>query len=147
MNYNDEDAYKIYIVYILFIIIWIIIVIFLKIHDNFIIVVPPIIFLYSIYCVKDMDPDMDLFQTSFIVVGIIFAVPLLTLLSDKKHINFNKSCNIISLAVIFILISYIPICKTENTLFIWKHCRSCMETISIILFIYVLLSFFCLSTC
>lgn len=147
MEYTEYQIYWIKFVYILNIVLWIVIVFCLEIYNKYgslILLIPIILFMVGIFNANclDLETSKQIFQTSFIVIGVIFAIPLLTFLNTKNHYDIVHITQLVMIAIILILVSYLHICLAQENIPIWNHCRSCFETMAITLFIYVLLNYF-----
>jgi small-conductance mechanosensitive channel len=147
LKYSKNEIFWIRSLYIIFIIIWIIIVAYFRLYTQGIVLIlflPPIIFLIAAANIQHMNHSSanDIFAVTFIFVGIVFALPLLKWLSNKEHVDFNFISHIIVLAIMLLMISYIHICVSPEFSRIWRHGRSCLEIMAVILFIYVLSMYF-----
>lgn len=146
-KYTDEQIFWIKSIYIIFIIIWIIIVAVLKIYSDvasIVLFIPPILFIIAFFNVEYVDCGCanDILQTTFIFVGIIFALPLLKWLSKEQNVNFKKVSTVILFAVLLLILSYLHIFISPQANIIWKYCRSCLEVMSITLFVYAISLYF-----
>lgn len=84
--------------------------------------------------------ESDVFTTTFITVGLMMSMPLLTFFNKEKP---NKELNhVVFLAMIAVLLSYLHIWGDGTYRHVSKISRSCLETIGITLYIYVLTNFF-----
>ena len=85
----------------------------------------------------------DMFSTTFITMGLVISMPLITFLNKDKP---NKELNhIIFLAMISTLLSYLHIWGDGVYRHVSKISRSCLETMAITLYIFVLVIFFLLT--
>lgn len=146
-KYTDTQVISIIIVYVFFSILWIVIVIFFELYKkptSIILILPLILFsiaLCNVYCMTK-ESTKELFQTSFITIGILFSIPLLTLINKESDDNVNHITQIIVIAIVLILFSYLHICSAPGYEIVWVHCSNCLETMAITLFLYCLLTYF-----
>jgi hypothetical protein len=69
-------------------------------------------------------------------------------LEEKERINKEKKkehdniTSIILLAMVLALLSFLHVWVDDKWMCVWKHCRSSFETMSIVLFIYILICYF-----
>lgn len=168
--------------YIIFTFIWILLCIANKLYDNiaaYVLLIPFVIFMFGYFnaeCTCNTEVESDVFGVSFVSIGILVSIPLLTLFnkddgnkkaSDKQDDNSkndnsvpeiknedemkkqeekeksSKRLNhIIFLAMISVLLIYLPIWVGYHDRHIYKAARSCLETFSITLYIYAIMIFF-----
>ena len=134
-------------VYIFFIVFWILLVWYFDLYKkitSIVLVIPIIVFVLALCNINCMTEEStkELFQTSFVTIGIIFSVPLLTLVSRESNLDVQHITQIIIIAIVMILLSYLHICTYPGYEVIWKHCCNCFETMAIVLFIYCLITYF-----
>uniref|UniRef100_A0A6C0AEW1 Uncharacterized protein n=1 Tax=viral metagenome TaxID=1070528 RepID=A0A6C0AEW1_9ZZZZ len=134
-------------IYIGFIIFWIILVWFFELYNkitSIILIIPIVIFLTNLYNIESFSEETcaEIFETSFITIGIIFAIPFLTLINKESGIDVTHVTQLIILAVVLILCSYFHIFTSPEGIIIWKHFTNCFETMAITIFIYCLLTYF-----
>lgn len=92
--------------------------------------------------IADDDIEDGVLSTTFITMGLIISLPLLTYMNKDSQ---NKELNhIIFLAMISTLLSYIHIWVDKNERHVCKIIRSCLETIAVTLYIFALTIFFIL---
>lgn len=146
--YTDTQILWIRGIYVLFTIIWVFIVCFFNLANIskawIILFIPIILFIIAFFNVEAISCQLnkEVFQTSFIVIGIIFALPLLTWMNKDDSSKFEQISDVVILAIVFTLLSYYHLWVSYEYMIVWKHCRSCFETIAVTLFIYVLITYF-----
>lgn len=87
--------------------------------------------------------DDDVFSTTFVTMGLIISLPLLTMINKDKQ---NKELShIVFLGMIFTLLSYFQFWVSKPLRHICKIMRSCLETIAVDLYILALTIFFILT--
>lgn len=146
-KYTEKQIFWIKSIYIIFIIIWVILIAYFKLYTenaSIVLFIPPILFILAFFNVEYIDHECsnEVLQTSFIFVGIIFALPLLKWLSKFEHINIEKTVNVIVLAIMLLMFSYLHLFISFEVSVIWRHCRSCLEVMAVTLFIYTLSMYF-----
>lgn len=148
-KYEDcEKSNYIRIVFIFFIIIWVFIVSINKFYLSVafpVLLIPFASFGLGIINSDNIDNELgsDIFSATFITMGLVISLPLLTFFNKDK---MDKDLNhIIFLAMISTLFSYIHIWINKNNRCICKVVRSCFETIAVTLYIFALTIFFILS--
>lgn len=93
--------------------------------------------------IADGEIEESVFSATFVTMGLIISLPLLTLINKEKE---NKDLShIIFLGMIFTLFSYFHIWVDKPERHICKIIRSCLETIAVDLYILALTIFFVLS--
>lgn len=133
-------------VYLIFALIWILLCIANKFYESaaaYVLFIPLIIFLMGFMnadCTCDNEVESDVFAVSFISIGILLSIPLLTLF-NKNNDNILLN-HVIFLAMISVLLSYYHIWVGYHQRHVCKAIRSCLETFSITLYIFAILIFF-----
>lgn len=138
-------------VYIVFIVIWIALVVFLQCYlcnDSVlwgIIVLPIIFFLIGWYNANDITAEVEdnVFQSDYLALGLIIVFPLLTWVNrDYKGKDRRRFTAILVAAIILSLFSLIDLWVPKVWLPTIKHCKSCLQTMSIVLIIYALYQYY-----
>lgn len=146
LKYNENQVYNVKCIYIFFSILWIFIIFIFKLYASsgfFIIFIPFILFFIAFNNAESFTNEIcnNTFQTTFIAIGLLLAIPMLSYI-DKSHKSTHNLKELLILSMIFILSTYYHVWCSNNNLYIWKHCKSCLETISVTLFIYVLVTYY-----
>lgn len=143
---EEETIFYVRSVFVAFSLLWTMLIVtnkFYKSLASYILFVPYFIFLLGFMNAADVINDeiaTDIFSTSFIGVGIVISLPLLTLFNrDKPNIELN---HITFLGLISILMSYFHIWCDYSRRYIVKAIRSCLETFAIDLYIFAIMIFF-----
>lgn len=145
---ENKKSDNIKIVFFIFTIIWIFIVAINKFYLSLafpILLIPIASFGLGIINSDTIDDqvEVDIFSTTFITMGLVISLPLLTFFNKDK---MDKDLNhIIFLAMIATLFSYIHIWFSKDDRYICKVIRSCFETIAVTLYIFALTIFFILT--
>ena len=140
-----EEYYYIAFIYLIFSLFWIILILannFQRSDAFFVLFIPLIIFGIGFFNSNNCDYELrkDVFNVTFISVGLLLSLPLLKLFNDKKE---DKQLNhIIFLSMIFILFTYYHIWIPMENRYICKIIQSCFETYAITLYIFALVIFF-----
>lgn len=148
-------------IFAFFTFLWILIVVLGKFYDSFASLVLLLPFGYYFIgfmnaddiCNKEIEDDV--FSTSFINTGMLLSLPLIAMFNKdenkdkedsdkvkKKNDTYKRTTHIIFLAMILVLISYPHIWATMEFRHIFKIARSCIETMAVTLYIFVLMIFF-----
>lgn len=110
---------------------------------SFILWLVPIVFLLSVYNIDGLDADVERESggTSFMEVGLIIAISLLSWMREVDGFNPDL-IYIMLLAMVFSLIGRIDLWIPKKWFTVYKHVRGIFQTYTLILFCYVLLDFF-----
>ncbi len=129
-------------VYGFFILFWIFLVCVFKLPTEYTIWVLfiPIVLFYinsqNIDDVYDDETEAEIFSVTFITIGVLFSITILTFLT--KSDSDPRLITAILLAVIFILLAYYHLWLGEENRHIMKIIRSCFETFAVTLYIYAI---------
>lgn len=144
-----ETNYYIRYVFIIFMIIWTFVVVYNKFY---LLSVWPIITIpYGLFGlgilnsddIADDEIEENVFSTTFVTMGLIISLPLLTMINKDKQ---NKELShIVYLGMIFTLLSYFHLWVDKEERHVCKIIRSCLETIAVTLYILTLTIFFILT--
>ena len=92
--------------------------------------------------IADDEIEENVFSTTFVTMGLIISLPLLTMINKDKQ---NKELShIVYLGMIFTLFSYFHFWVDKEERHVCKIMRSCLETIAVTLYILTLTIFFIL---
>jgi uncharacterized membrane protein len=148
-EYNNSKTEKIYFLYVLAIIIWALIIIILQLWEGssirkFFLMIPVLVFLSALFVAPNITEKVEksIFEANFLTLGIVVIVPLLAWISKSKCHDKLKFVRISIIGVIISLLSYIDFWVNEENLFMVKHIQSVLQTISIVLIVYALYSYF-----
>ena len=143
---RKETVFYVRSIFTLFTFFWIMIIVMNKFYKSmvaYVLLIPFAIFLLAFMNAEDtVDDELenDVLSVTFVTVGIIISMPLLTLFNkDKSNTELN---HIIFLAIISILLSYFHLWCDRSRRHICKAIRSCLETFSITLYIFAIAIFF-----
>lgn len=144
MLYSEEIINWINIVYIIFVIIWIILICYFKLYETIVGIIvstiPFILFGIAVYNLDNLTEDIKWCEAQFYNIGLILALTLVGFIS--KELKCPKSSKylieIVFISMIFILCTLLHFWVPEKWKIVWKHVKSCMETLAVVLFIYTL---------
>jgi len=149
-NYTKEEIYIVRNIYVIFMLIWFIVIYTFKLFNTatlFLLFIPFILFIIAFINADYFTTDIcdNTFQTTFIGIGLLLSIPMLTYMqkSDKDLTNITI---LLILSMIFILVTYYHIWIPDKYAYIWKHIKSCFETMAVTLFIYVLITYYLIHT-
>lgn len=132
----------IYIVYIISIIVWTIIIFFFGIPYYtygflfwILILLPYIIFIIAILSANTITKHVEdfAFNANILTLGMIVSLPLLNWLIDHYNGDKKKFVQMISLAIIFSMLTLIDVWINVKYLCLLKHIKSSLQTIAIML--------------
>jgi hypothetical protein len=133
-------------VYVVFVFIWLILIISNSFYESvaaYVLLIPFGAFLFGFMHAEEVchsEVENDVFSVTFIALGILFSIPLLTLF-NKDNIN-PKLNHTIFLALFLILLAYIPLWVPYHYRHVCRAIRSCLETMSAVLYMYAITIFF-----
>uniref|UniRef100_A0A6C0BFH6 Transmembrane protein n=1 Tax=viral metagenome TaxID=1070528 RepID=A0A6C0BFH6_9ZZZZ len=145
----DEDlrvGFYIQSVFIAFIFIWIFLVAINKLHlstGSIILLIPIALFcigFMNAYQIADDEIEDNVFSTTFVTIGLIVSIPLITLFNKDKE-NKQLTHNVY-LAMILTLFSNLHVWMDKSERHACRIIRSCFETMAISLYAYTLTEFF-----
>ena len=129
-----------------FIFMWIFLVAINKLYlglASIIMLIPIALFIIGFlnaYDIADDDIEDNVFSTTFVTMGLIISIPLLTLYNkDKEN---KKLTTLVYLAMILTLFSNLHIWTDKSERHVFRIIRSCFETMAITLYAYTLTDFF-----
>jgi hypothetical protein len=146
-KYEKHTIFWIRIVYIIFIVIWIVLIIYTKFYRlkaAFILAIPFIIFFISLMNAGELSVEVEeyMFAANFLTIGLLLALPLLNWTS-KGYNGCKKTFTlIIVLALTLSILSMFDVWVPKKWLSVYKHYRSCLETMSLTLVIFGLVEYF-----
>lgn len=88
----------------------------------------------------DNEVANDIFAVTFINTGLLLSLPIITYLNKEN--SDSKINHVVYLAMVLILLSYPHVWASLDTRLIYKVGRSCLETMAITLYIFILTTFF-----
>lgn len=142
----NETSFYVRAVFSFFSVVWLLIIVFNKYYTSitaWILLIPFAIFLLGFMNAEetcDSELTEDVFTLSFSTIGVVVAIPLLGLYNKDK--TNDKLNNIVFLALICTLFTYLHVWIKKSTRHVYKAVRSCLETYAVILYIFSILIFF-----
>jgi len=146
-KYNTDVIFWTRIIYITAIVIWLIIIIytgFYKLKAAFVLIIPLVIFGIGIFSISSLTAEVEdyMFTANFLTVGLLLALPLLNWTSKNYSGSKQTFTLIIVLAITLSILSMYDIWVTKKWLSVYKHARSCLQTLSLTLVIFGLIEYF-----
>ena len=145
--YNSHTQFTVTIVYIVLILIWIATIILMKFYDSpawFLLGIPFLVFLYALtschYLTYDIEDEM--FKASYLSIGLILSLPLLSWMNKDYNGNKNQFVSIIFVALGFTILTYIDVWVTKKWLSVLRHFRSGMQTMAVTLFLFAIMTYY-----
>lgn len=142
----NSNSFYVRAIFAFFTFLWILIVVMNKLYESFAALILLLPFGYFFIgfmnadCVCEKEVMDDVLSVTFINTGLLLSLPIITFLS-KDYVD--KSINhVVYLTIVIILLSYPHIWASVKNRELYKVSRSCLETMSITLYIFVLTTFF-----
>ena len=135
------------VIYLVLAVVWLSLVSFFRFWElkPFIILTLPII-LFGIGILDadclTLESETDMFKTSFLSVGVIIILPLLSWISKDYNGNIHQFLAIIVISIISSLLSLIDIWLSPKYMSIFKHFKSGLQVISITTIVFGLVTYF-----
>jgi hypothetical protein len=147
-KYSDDKIFIVKCLNIIFMLIWTMIIIFFGLYQTkgfFILWLPYILFGISFFNSDSFTNEVcnTTLQNTFITIGLIMCIPLLTFLEKSDKIKHDIK-ELLIVAIICILFTYLHVWLPVDDIYIWKHIKSFFETIAVVLFMYVLIMYYLL---
>jgi len=148
--YNKDVVSTVELVYVFGIIIWILLCIILELYKtdyigSFILVLPIIFFIISMFsfksCVKEI--ENEIFQYDTLAFGVVI-ITIFLALRYKEYSNFFYK--LIFVGILLIGLSMIDLWVSKENIIIFKHIKSILQTLGMIIFIYLFYSFYYISS-
>ena len=146
--YDDDTFYNIEAMYIVGIILWVILITYFEIIEPdpvviFILLVPIAVYVLGMWSLSKVtvDDEEKLLASSYLSIGILVIVPLLTWTHDRFG-EETKILQIIVVAIILAVMSLIDIWVPATRLSLVRHFRSILQVAALVLIIYVLYHIF-----
>ena len=146
---NLQVGFFIQCTFIAFVFIWIFLVSINRLHlsmSSILLLIPIALFaigFLNAYDIADDEIEDNVFSTTFVTVGLILSIPLITYLNkDKEN---KKLTHLVYLSMILTLFSNLHFWTDKELRHVCRIVRSCFETMAITLYAYVLTDFFMFS--
>lgn len=145
--YSYCTVYWIRAVYILAIIIWVLLICYFRLYITpaaFVLWLPVIVFAIGLTQMDkvSVEVEKDMFKTSLLSVGLILALPLLGWMSRDYSGDRGHYVSIIILAMVISLLTLIDVWVEKKWLPVYKHYRSCLQTMALTLLIYAVITYY-----
>ncbi len=143
-SYSPTTVSRIRFVYGLAILFWIILILTLRLYVTKVVwflVVPLIFFILGFInaSVINSSVEDEMFKASYLSLGLILALALFTWMSKDYKGNARQFTTIVIIALTLSLLTVIDVWMSKQWLTVYKHAKSCMQTMSICLLIYAML--------
>lgn len=104
------------------------------------IVIPYFVFLINIAYANDLIDDIEeeIFATSYLSLGLLLIIPLITWIKQDLGTHMNEFIRIIFLSVILSLLSLIDLWIPKNSSLFLKNVRNILGTMAIVVIIYAI---------
>lgn len=132
--------------YVIMMVVWVVISIMLKIHNSsswFIVLIPLMVFGIGYYSTNHIHESIEyhMFTSSYLPLGLTLSLSLFTWIHGKFKGNKDHFMFIILIALILSFIPLIDIWIPTKWESLYKHWKSCLQTMSVTLFIYAILEY------
>jgi hypothetical protein len=146
-KYKPNTIFWIRVIYVIAIVLWLFLIIYTKFYTlkaAFILSIPFIIFTISMINASELSTEVEdyMFAANFLTIGLLLALPLLNWTSKGYSGDKNLFTLIIVLAITLSIISMYDFWIPKKWLSVYKHYRSCLETLSLTLVIFGLIEYF-----
>jgi hypothetical protein len=150
IKYDQSVSNAIFYGYIIGVILWIAIVVWFCLYAKAdfivwcILLLPVIIFIVGAYNSNKITYDVEdsVFQSDYLSLGLLIVIPLLTWITKDFPGDRNRMISILVLAVILSMLSMIDMWVTRKWISVVKHNKSILQTMSLVLIIYALYSYY-----
>lgn len=144
--YCDQTIEKLIIIYIILILFWIFIIVCLDIYhsiESIILLIPVIVFLLGMINLHSITPTIEdeMFKASYLSIGLILALPLVTWMSKDFKGDHSKFICTIIVALSLSLITLIDLWVSREWYCVYKHTKSGLQTMAITLLIYSMFTY------
>lgn len=149
--HDDKQIFQLRVVYTIFMFLWTYIAFSLGLFSKvcnwvewLILLLPIFIFSIGFFSVPDISHQVEgfMFRANLLTLGLLVALPLLNWMNERYQGDKLLFMKLISIAIIFSMLTLIDVWVPHRFLPIIKHIRSALQTISITLLIYVLFRFY-----
>jgi hypothetical protein len=146
-QYNKHTYTYVRIVYIILLIIWIVTIWYFKLYivsTWYILLIPVGIFIYAIATASlfTYDTEGEMSRISYLSLGILLAIPLLTWMNKEFEGDKEHFLSIIFVALGFSVLTYIDFWVTKRWLSVFKHARGGLQSMSVTLFLFAITTYF-----
>lgn len=147
IRYDQGVSNSIFYGYIIGIILWIILVIVFCISSvkvgilgYIILFIPIVIFAVGAFNSNKITYDVEdsVFNANYLSLGLLITIPLLAWVSKNYPGDRSWLISLAILAIVLSLFSMIDVWVTRRWMSVVKHCKSILQTMSLILIIYAL---------
>ena len=150
-RYSPELVTIIRIIYILAILLWILLIYMLDLmkwskgYGLIFILIPFVVFGIGIAnaAVLDEDIENNIFQTSYLTLGVLIVLPLLTWLGQgTSAADRYEVVEIVLVALIFTLLAMVDVWARREWISVIRHLRSIFQTFALVLLLLALYLFY-----
>lgn len=146
-TYGPDKCYWIDSVYIIAILVWFLIICYFELYTSraaIFLWIPFIVFLIGWSNSADLSPEIeeDMFKASYLSVGLVLSLPLMTWMSKDFNGSRQMFTSVIIVTMVLTLLTLIDIWVAKRWLSVYKHGRSCLQTMAVCLFIFALITYY-----
>jgi len=145
-NYGTDTVTKVFYVYILAILIWVFLIYALDLYQTdtigkLLLFIPIAIFIVSMISFKECEIEIEdeIFQNDFLAFGVVIITVFLSLRYYRYITFFYK---LIFTGILLLGLSMIDVWIPKRNLILVKHIRGILETMAIVIFIYLFYCFY-----
>lgn len=145
--YSPQHVWKIKLVYVIMIVLWSAIVCYFRLYllkTWPLLLLPLCVFVVGIYNSDSLTVEIeaDMFKASYLPVGAIVMIPMLSWISKDYSGDHSQFVAIIVVSLCCTLLTLIDFWVPKKQLSVYKHLRSGLQTVSLSLIIFALVTYF-----
>ena len=144
--HSREMQFWIRSVYMIALIVWFIIIIAFRLylgHGFLVLWIPIVFFVLSYYSVGHFCSQLSdcMLQTPIVTICILITVQVLYWVLKSNCQNRSRLIAVILLSAVLSLLSLLDLWVKHKRVIIWNHIRHCLQTMSLVVIIYAVISF------
>lgn len=137
------------VVYMIAMIFWIVLIIGLQLYETtwigwIFLMIPFLIFIFALINSDDLCERVEgaVFEADFLSIGLLVVLPLLTWVTRDYEGDRKKFLSLIVVAIILAMMSMLDIWVPYSSLYITKHVKSVLQTISLALLMFAFYTYY-----
>lgn len=146
-RYGANKGWWVFGVYAIAILIWVVIVLYFRMYvapGGWVLLLPIFVFFIAIIYSSELCQlvETEMFKANHLSVGLVFALTLLIWMGKDYTGDVRMFSATIIIAMVMTLLALIDVWVPREWLYVNKHVRSALQTMSITLFIFGLITYF-----
>lgn len=143
---DESLAFDVQIVYLVMGVVWFLLIVALRLDllgYPWLLFLPFLVFGISTYNLGYITHEVEdeMFKASYLSIGLILAFWFIQWMSERYQGNKRQFASIVNTSLVLTLLTFVDIWFDRESISVLKHLRSCLQTLSITLFILGLLLF------